>query len=432
MKVTITGAGYVGLTTACVLADQGHEVVCLDVDAGKLNRLMNGEVPFYEPGLDDVLARVLKSGMLKFTGEKKEAYSHGDVIMIAVGTPPEEDGSPNLTFLKEAVSDIAENLTVRKTIVTKSTVPPGTNEWIDAELAEKKDRSLFTVVSNPEFLKEGTALADTLNPDRMVAGSRSAEGVETVRKLFSFIDAPWHITSLTGAEMIKYASNVFLAAKISFINEMAAICHAYGVNVEEVARGIGADPRIGPAFLRPGLGYGGSCLPKDLSALIYAAEKKGLKPVLLPAAAEVNTRTAGDYIRLLEGELGTLRQKRIAVWGLSFKPDTDDTRHSPAAALIHALQAKGAEVLAYDPVVKEAPGGIVSHPDMYSAVTDADALALATEWDVFREADWLTVSMMMKGSTVMDCRNVLSPEKIKAAGLCYKAVARFSDGNDGE
>ncbi|MBM7096065.1 UDP-glucose/GDP-mannose dehydrogenase family protein [Bacillus sp. H-16] len=421
MKIAVIGAGYVGLTTSCVLADKGNTVTCIDKDQRKLEKLAKGQVPFFEPGLQEVLDRTLANNKLTFTDQTVSAVKEADVVFIAVGTPPKATGEPDLTYIKTAIDDLASGISSYKTIVTKSTVPLGTNEWIYETLLEKAEPGLFEVVSNPEFLKEGTALYDTVHPDRVVIGAKSARGASVVKELFAFTNAPVYETTLTGAEMIKYASNVFLAVKISFINEIASICDAFHVNVKEVAEGIGADPRIGPAFLRSGLGYGGSCLPKDLSALLYSAAGKQVDAHLLPSAAKVNDQQVNRYTAKLEEDLGILKQKRIAVWGLSFKPDTDDTRHSPAILLILSLIEKGAEVLAFDPLVKEVEG-IVSQHDLYESVKEADALILATEWAVFNSVDWNRVRSLMKGNIVLDARNVLNHRTVTEAGLTYRAI----------
>ncbi len=421
VNVGVIGAGYVGLTTSCVLAEFGHRVLCVDKNHHKLNQLKSCEVPFYEPGLQEMLERNVKKGHLSFTNNTREAIQSSEVVFIAVGTPPLSDGSPNLTFIQQVVDEISQAIEKYTIIVTKSTVPLGTNEWMDQALTKKVKLELFDVVSNPEFLKEGTAIQDTISPDRMVIGAKNEAPVQLLKTLFSFIKAPYYVTTLTGAEMIKYASNVFLAMKISYINEISTICEAYGVDVNEVAQGIGADQRIGPAFLKSGLGYGGSCLPKDLQGLIFAATRKNINTKLLPSIAEVNDQQVDVYMKKLEEKLGSLNKKRIAVWGLSFKPNTDDIRHSQAIMLIERLKEEGADVVAYDPIVKRVNDTLFSHRDKYDVLKGADALVLATDWQSFIDADWRKVKTRLKGNVVMDCRNALQREKVTQAGMCYVA-----------
>ncbi|GAB6931945.1 UDP-glucose dehydrogenase family protein [Calditerricola satsumensis] len=424
MKVCIIGVGYVGLTTAAVLADMGHQVTCVDKDAHKLAELRAGRIPFYEPGLDELVARGRANGRLTFTADLPNGLAEASVVMIAVGTPAFPDGRCNLTYVWQAVDELAQTLTHPATVIVKSTVPPGTTAQIQRAMAETSRIRAVHVVANPEFLREGSAVADTRRPDRIVVGVTTREALVAVRALYQGIDAPYVVTTPTGAEMIKYAANAFLATKISFINEMARICDAYGVRVDDVAEGIGLDARIGRAFLRAGLGYGGSCLPKDVDALIHAARDKGVDPLILPAVQQVNATQPDLYARKLRDALGGLAGKRVAVWGIAFKPNTDDTRASQALALIDRLLAVGCTVRAFDPLARCERPEVAVATDPYQAAADADALVVATEWDLFRRADWSRVKAVMRGNVVVDGRNCLDPETVRAHGLRYVGVAR--------
>ncbi|RBW69967.1 UDP-glucose dehydrogenase family protein [Bacillus taeanensis] len=424
MNVGIIGAGYVGLTTAAVLSDLGHHVVCIDTDSKKISTLNSGICPIYEEGLEALIQENMKKKRLVFTTPNKNNLENSEIIMITVGTPPKENGEPNLSYLEHVIEDVSRSLSSYKIIVTKSTVPPGTNEWIHSTLLKKGlDSSLFDVVSNPEFLREGTALYDTLHPDRIVIGVNGTKPIPIIQKLYRNINAPYIITSLSGAEMIKYASNAFLATKISFINELSRICDAYGVNVEDVALGIGSDKRIGHHFLKSGLGYGGSCLPKDISALQRSAFKKNISPSLLQAVQDVNNTQIDFYLEKLFYNLPSKQNLRITVLGIAFKPNTDDMRFSPALSLINKLIEKKIDVHGYDPICKPTLANFTLHNDLYDSIKDSDAIIIATEWQEFQKINWKKVKNLMKGSLLLDTRNCLRPKTVTANGLTYISIA---------
>ncbi|TGA98089.1 UDP-glucose/GDP-mannose dehydrogenase family protein [Sporolactobacillus shoreae] len=425
MKIGVIGAGYVGLTTSAVLADLGHQVTCVDFNEGKIAMLLNGEIPIYEEGLAELVVSNTKAGRLLFSTDTVSGIENHPVILIAVGTPPLANGSTDLTFIKNIVERIAAHAHSHKTIITKSTVPPGTNEWICQVLTEKGlDPGSFDVVSNPEFLKEGTAVHDSFHPHRIVIGAKRREASLLVRSLYQKIKAPVIETNLTGAELIKYASNAFLATKISFINEIARICDAFGADIKDIQRGLSEDPRIGKYFLQAGLGYGGSCFPKDLSSLVSAASEKGREPSLLLAVRNINETQADFYLEKLESSLKDLKGKQITVWGAAFKPGTDDLRSSQSVRLIEKLIDHGSSIHVYDPVAKLNRADVTSHKDMYDSVKNSDALVLATEWDEFRSPDWNRVKKLMRGTLFLDCRNFVDPGIVRSYGLIYQGVAR--------
>lgn len=425
MNVCVIGAGYVGLTTAAVLSDLGHKVCCVDKNQEKIERLNRGEVTVYEPGLDEKIDRNRLADRLHFSEKVSEKISEADITLIAVGTPPSPEGGSDLTAIDEATDALARSIRNYTLILTKSTVPPGTNERIEQALLKKGlDHALFDLVSNPEFLREGTAIEDTLHPNKIVVGMKNRGLVDTVKILYRGIDAPYIMTTFEGAEMIKYASNAFLATKISFINELARICDAYNVDIGDVAAGLATDPRIGPHFLSAGLGYGGSCLPKDVSALEYAALQKQVVPVLLDAVKRINQSQIDVYIKKLEHELLNLRDRQITVWGLSFKPNTDDTRSSAAIRLIKRLSEKGCHVQAYDPEASETETEVVRIEDLYDSLEGSDALVIATDWDQFKQADWAEVKKRMKGNVILDGRNCINAQVVRSHDLCYVGVGR--------
>lgn len=423
MNICVVGAGYVGLSTAAVLSDCGHYVDCVDTNNERIAMLKKGIVPIYEPGLKELIEKNTDSTHLTFSTKVKEKITDNQIIFITVGTPPLEDGSPNLSYVESVIDEIATSITSYKTIIIKSTVPPGTNEEIHHMLLEKKvDSSLFDVVSNPEFLREGTAVKDMFEPDKIVVGIKRPEPLKVIQKIYQKINAPYIVTSLTGAEMIKYASNAFLATKISFINEIARICDAYEVNVSDVALGLGTDPRIGPLFLRSGLGFGGSCFPKDLQGLTYAAKKKDIHPEIITSVQKVNDTQIDFYINKLKTVVPKLTGKKITVWGLSFKPDTDDIRYSASIRLIEKLHGEGATLQAYDPVVKLDHPQITCYSNIYESVKQSDILIVATEWNEFKHVDWLKIKNEMNGNIVLDGRNVLDPKMVRHVGFRYLGV----------
>lgn len=425
MNICVIGVGYVGLTTSAVLADKGHRVHAVDINEEKISLLNEGIIPIYEPGLEEMILRSRQKGRLRFSVNVREAIKDNDIIYIAVGTPANDDGSTNLSYIQDVALAIADYITSYKIIITKSTVPPGTNEWINQTLIEKGiDQKLFDVVSNPEFLKEGSAIQDLLHPDKTVIGTKSERPVETVKSLYKGFHGEVIVTSLTGAELIKYASNAFLATKISFMNEMARICDAYNVNINDISKGIGTDPRIGPLFLNAGLGYGGSCFPKDVSSLYHSAKKKNISVPLLEATMTINNTQINEYLKKLKDVLGDFSNKKIAIWGLAFKPNTDDTRFSRAYALIDHLLEHGASIDVYDPIVSLTEKAVTVHESPYQAVRNSDALIVATEWDVFKAADWKRVKDLMNGTVLVDGRNMFEPTQMKELGFQYLGLGR--------
>ncbi|HET7616440.1 MAG TPA: UDP-glucose/GDP-mannose dehydrogenase family protein, partial [Bacillales bacterium] len=415
MDVCVIGAGYVGLTTAVILSDLGHNVCCVDINETRIKELSESRVPFHESGLSALMNRNVEVGRLSFSTNTEKKIDENDVIFIAVGTPPEKSGRPNLEAFDGVVQSLAGSIRSYKMILIKSTVPPGTNKNLEAALLQHGvDPDKFDVVSNPEFLREGTAVEDALHPNKIVVGTTSTGVVDSIHTLYKGIHAPYIVTTPEGAEMIKYASNAFLATKISFINEMSRICDAYNVDIEDIARGLGTDPRIGPHFLNAGLGYGGSCFPKDLKALEYSALQRNVVPTMLHAAKAVNDSQIDFYIKKLERKLGELKEKQVTVWGLAFKPDTDDIRLSPAHAFIERLQEKRCIVHSYDPMAVPSDADGMRFSDRYEALQGSDALVIATDWKEFQESNWPKVRERLKGNVIFDGRNCLDPETIRS------------------
>ncbi len=437
-RIAVIGTGYVGLVSGACFAYLGHKVVGLDIDREKVERLKRGEVPIYEPGLDRILSKALKDGNIEFTTDYSYAVKNTDFIFIAVGTPSKEDGSADLSFVESAYRSIARYIGDNdfKVIVNKSTVPVGTGRWAKEFMAGllqergvKEPEKRFEVVSNPEFLREGKAVEDFMKPDRVVVGADNREVAGLVASLYEKLQPPILITDLPTAEMIKYASNAFLAAKISFINEVANICEKLGADVTTVARGMGLDHRISPHFLRAGCGFGGSCFPKDVKALIHTAKEVGQEPLLLESVIEVNERQKLKPVEKLLKHIPDLNGKRVAVWGLAFKPETDDMREAPSIPIVRELLKRGAKVVAYDPVAidnakrvfsQELKGGNLEFADdKYRALEGADALILVTEWEEFKEVDF----DKLKGKVVIDARNLWEPSIMKE--ICtYESIGR--------
>ena len=418
-RITVFGAGYVGLVTGVCLASSGHVVTVLDVDRAKLDVLAEGRCPFFEPGLEELMAEAKAAGRLTFA-ESSEAGPLDSIAIVAVGTPATTTGSADMRYVRAVIDHIADVATPGTVAVMKSTVPPGTGRMLAARL----EPAGVEYVSNPEFLREGSAVTDWFATDRIVLGG-SGPGVERMRRLYDTIDAPVLACDVTSAEMIKYASNAFLATKISFVNEIAVLCDLVGANIDEVAHGIGMDARIGSAFLRPGIGYGGSCFPKDTRALDFLATLHGYDFHLLRAVIEVNARQRLLPVRALKAHFGSLEGKRIAVLGLTFKPETDDTREAPAIEIVQLLAAEGAEVVGYNPIPVTLPDGPAIAATLAEAVASADAVVLATEWSEIVNADWTTlVGSMREGAVVFDGRNGLDPQVISAAGAKYIGVGR--------
>jgi UDPglucose 6-dehydrogenase len=431
MNICMIGTGYVGLVTGACLADFGMDVVCVDKDVQKIAALQRGEIPIYEPGLEEVVSRNEKAGRLKFTTDLKGSIEDALAIFIAVGTPPKPDGSPDLTFVREVASAIAEHMNGYKVVVTKSTVPTGTGRMIEQILREKNGRHEFSVVSNPEFLREGSAVSDFLRPDRVVIGANDSRAVGILKEIYSplyLIETPFVITDVASAELIKYASNGFLAVKISFINEIARLCELMGADVHDVARGMGLDKRIGSKFLHPGPGFGGSCFPKDTAAAADLARQHGYTFQIIEATMAVNSATKSRMIEKIAAAAGPLAGRTAAVLGLSFKPETDDIRESPALAVVADLKAAGARVRAFDPAAM--PNTRALHPDVhyakdaYDAAEGADFLVLATEWNAFRALDLRRLSGLLSSRILIDLRNVYDPKEMKAAGWKYVGVGR--------
>lgn len=429
MRITVVGAGYVGLVTAVCFADSGHNVTCLDKDEVKIGMLCQGEVPIYEPNLKELICQNLSNNKLNFTIDTFKAISTADVIVIAVGTPPLDSGEANLDYVYQVAKEIGQLITEYKLVVVKSTVPVGTNDEVE-NIIQERYSGRFDVVSIPEFLREGTALQDTLYPERVIIGVNNNRSRALLDQLFNFVKAPIVITDRRNAEMIKYASNAFLATKISFINEIANICEKVGADVEEVAHGMGLDSRIGTSFLKAGIGYGGSCFPKDTKALIQIAGNVEYDFKLLKSVVEVNSLQRRSVVKKLMQSLGELKGKTIAVWGLSFKPGTDDVRESPAVEIVQELLVQGARLQVFDPVAMDSFRELYDHDnitwskDKIGAVQNSDALCLLTDWDEFKNVDLKMVSKKMRIPLLIDGRNVFNKNVIKDSGLIYHSIGR--------
>lgn len=432
MQIAVIGTGYVGLVTGACFAEFGVDVTCVDVDRSKIDRLNAGIIPIYEPGLDQLVEKNAKAGRLQFTTDIGAAVTRAQVVFLAVGTPPKDDGSPDMSFYRQAAKDVAEAMNGYKVLVTKSTVPIGTGKWLKEFVTENlKIETDFGVASNPEFLREGAAIDDFMRPDRVVIGSNEPKAIEVMKELYRplyLIETPVVITSLEAAELIKYAANAFLATKITFINEVANLCDAIGCDVHDVARGMGMDNRIGRKFLHPGPGYGGSCFPKDTRALTTVADQFGVETRIVDAVIEANERQRDAMIPKIERLVGDLEGKKIGVLGLSFKPETDDMRESPAIDIVHSLIAKGATVRAFDPVAmdeaKHFLNGIDYASDEYDAISGADALVIVTEWNQFRALDMAKVKRLLKAPKIADLRNIYEPADMVELGFEYVGVGR--------
>ena len=429
MKVSVIGTGYVGLVTGAVFAELGHDALCIDNDPRKIEILEKGQLPIYEPGLDEMVAKNRKSKRLKFGSTIQQAVEFGEVVFICVGTPPLPSGAPDLSAIDVVSREIAKHLKEYRVIVEKSTAPVQTGEKVKTAIQKyAKPGTTFDVVSNPEFLREGSAVKDAFSPDRIVIGAESDRAKELMLQLYKPLKAKTIVTDIKSAELIKHASNSFLALKISFINCVANICEISGANVIEVARGMGLDSRIGPGFLNAGLGYGGSCFPKDVDAFVDIAARMGYDFHLLREVQRINQEQRERFLKKIEQELWVVRGKKIAVWGLAFKPNTDDVRESPAIKICAALRDAGAKVRAWDPKgmdrAKEVLTGVEFCADMYSAVDGADCLALCTEWDDFKNADLAEVKKLMAHPTVIDGRNLWDPATMTKKGFTYRSVGR--------
>lgn len=433
MRLTIVGSGYVGLVAGACFSESGNNVICMDNDPQKIKSLTDGFIPIYEPGLDLLVKRNQSNGRLTFTTDMQTAVQKSDVIFIAVGTPPDEDGSADLTHVLDVARNIGQYMRQYKIVVNKSTVPVGTAFKVRDTIA--KETSLpFDVVSNPEFLKEGAAIDDFMYPDRVIIGTQNPKVAETMRELYSpFVRTgnPIIIMDELSAELTKYAANAILATKISFMNEIANLCDAIGADVEMVRKGIGSDKRIGYSFIFPGVGYGGSCFPKDIKAIVRTAEKYNSRLRVLEAVEDVNERQKLILVpKILQHFGGSIQGKTLAIWGLSFKPKTDDMREAPSIPIIHELHKLGAKINAHDPVaMNEARRLQLDHyvtlfEDYYEAIRDADGLVLVTEWLNYREPDFEQIKSLMRTPVIFDGRNVFHPAKMKDLGFAYYGIGR--------
>jgi UDPglucose 6-dehydrogenase len=429
MKISVIGTGYVGLSTATVLAELGNNVLAADMDKEKIDNLNKGIMPIFETGLKELVDRNFREKRLRFTHDNKEAIEHAEVIFICVGTPPKVSGETDLKYVEAVAKEIAQNMSSYKIIVHKSTVPVETGEKVKKIIKKNiKQNVEFDVVSNPEFLREGTAIEDTLNPDRIVIGADSQKAIEIMKKLYSPIKAPLIITDIRSAELIKHASNSFLATKISFINAISRICELSGADVERVAEGMGYDKRIGRAFLNAGIGYGGFCFPKDVQAFIKIAETYGYDFKMLKATHNINQEQKKNFVKKVKNALKDVKGKKIGVLGLSFKPNTDDMRFAPSIYIIQELQKEGGKIKAYDPEAMEKAKQVLDNiefcNDPYEVAKDSDVLLTLTEWNEFKEMDLKKIKSLMKNPLIIDGRNIYNPENLKKEGFSYISIGR--------
>jgi UDPglucose 6-dehydrogenase len=433
MKICVVGSGYVGLVSGACLADFGMTVTGVDKDADKIAALERGEIPIYEPGLEEIVAKSVKAGRLRFTTDLAPSIREARAVFIAVGTPPLPDGRADLSFVRQVAESIGDNLNDYKVIITKSTVPVGTGQMVETIVRQRSGGSQeFAVVSNPEFLREGSAIEDFYHPDRVVVGARTQRAVDVMLDIYAPLNAagvPFVVANVESAEMIKYASNGFLATKISFINEVAEICEAVGADVEVVARGMGLDNRIGPKFLQPGPGFGGSCFPKDTRAVAQIAEEHGMRFEIIDAVLSANERIQRRMVPKIEAAFGSLEGATVALLGLAFKGDTDDMRESPVIPICEGLIEAGANVRAFDPAAMEGaratlPESVVYCADPYEAATGADGLVIATEWNQFRALELDRLRELLRRPLIVDLRNLYAPARVATAGFRYVSVGR--------
>ena len=430
MNICVVGTGYVGLVTGAVFADLGNDVVCVDNDRAKVEALKAGRMPIYEPGLEEMVARNAGDQRLTFTTDLGAGVRHGDVIFIAVGTPPKATGETDLSHVEAVAAEIGRCMERYKVVVNKSTVPVGTGELVREVIVRHQPRPVeFDVVSNPEFLREGSAIEDTLRPDRIVIGAPTQQVAMTLVELYAPIERPMILTDLPSAEVIKYASNAFLATKISFINAIANICEAAGADVTQVMKGMGLDPRIGGAFLQAGLGYGGSCFPKDVDSLIHTAGRLGYEFKLLRSIAEINRERAAHLVETIAKALGPLDDKTVAVLGLAFKPNTDDMREAKSVEVVQLLHAAGARIRAYDPAAMDnakrlLPSAVTFSESPYEAADGAHAVVLVTEWNEFKYLNLERLRGQLKRPMIFDGRNLWEPERMRRLGFEYYSVGR--------
>ncbi|MFH1586827.1 MAG: UDP-glucose/GDP-mannose dehydrogenase family protein [Candidatus Diapherotrites archaeon] len=427
MKVCVVGTGYVGLVAGCCLADLGNEVICVDIDEKKINALKKGEIPIFEPGLAELVERNSREGRLSFTTNLHEAVKDSETIFIAVGTPMSDNGEADMKYVYKVAEDIGKVMNSYKVIINKSTVPVGSGGKVK-EIISRHYSGEFDVVSNPEFLREGSAIRDFMEPDRVVIGASSEKAAEIVKGLYAPLKSEILVTDVESAEIIKYASNAFLATKISFINEIANLCEKVGADVETVSRGMGLDKRIGNSFLNAGCGYGGSCFPKDVKAIMHTAKENGLEMNVIRAADEVNKRQKIVPVEKAEEMLGDLKGKNIALLGLAFKPNTDDMRAASSIEIANLLVEKGANVMAFDPVAENEAKKIlpnISYGDnFYDALKGADLMIIATEWNEFKEMDLEKAKELMNSPAIVDGRNILNREKALEMGFKYTGIGR--------
>jgi len=430
MNICVVGTGYVGLVTGAVFADLGNDVVCVDNDQKKIEALRAGQMPIYEPGLEEMVVRNKDDARLSFTTDLPGAVRQSDVIFIAVGTPPKDTGETDLSHVEAVATQIGRSMDRYKVVVNKSTVPVGTGEFVREVITRHQPRPIdFDVVSNPEFLREGSAIEDTLRPDRIVIGAPNQQVAMTLVELYAPLERPMIITDLPSAEVIKYASNGFLAAKISFINAIANICENAGADVSQVMKGMGLDSRIGMQFLQAGLGYGGSCFPKDVDSLIHTAARFGYDFKLLRSVVEINKERASHLVDMMRKAMGGLEDKTIAVLGLAFKPNTDDMREAKSIEVVRLLHAAGAQVRAYDPVAMAnakalMPEGVVFCESAYEAAAGADGVALLTEWNEFKYLNLDRVRGLLRHRLIFDARNLYEPERMRRLGFEYYSIGR--------
>src|SRR5215204_497195 len=431
MKIAVVGTGYVGLVAGACLAETGNDVICVDKDPAKVRALQRGRIPIYEPGLEEMVRRNKTEKRLTFTTALARGVRQSQVIFIAVGTPQDEDGSADLKHVLGVAREIAKAMNGYKVIVDKSTVPVGTSEKV-REVIRRETTHPFSVVSNPEFLKQGAAIEDFMKPDRVVVGAEDPRATELMLELYSPFTrtgAPIMVMDCASAELTKYAANAMLATRISFMNEVANLCEAVGADVDHVRKAIGSDKRIGASFLFPGVGYGGSCFPKDVQAMVHFAAERDYDFRILQAVQDVNKSQKTRLFSKIRTHFGSLKGKTIAVWGLAFKPKTDDMREAPAVPLIDALLAAGVTVQAYDPEAMQAARGIYGNrvcyaPNNYDALKGADALAIVTEWSEFRRPDFSRMRTLMRSPVIFDGRNLFTPEQMKQNGFSYYSIGR--------
>jgi UDPglucose 6-dehydrogenase len=430
MNICVVGTGYVGLVTGAVFADLGNDVVCVDNDQKKIEALRAGQMPIYEPGLEEMVVRNKDDGRLSFTTDLPGGVRQADVIFIAVGTPPKDTGETDLSHVEAVATQIGRSMDRYKVVVNKSTVPVGTGEFVREVITRHQPRPIdFDVVSNPEFLREGSAIEDTLRPDRIVIGAPNQQVAMTLVELYAPLERPMIITDLPSAEVIKYASNAFLAAKISFINAIANICENAGADVSQVMKGMGLDSRIGMQFLQAGLGYGGSCFPKDVDSLIHTASRFGYDFKLLRSVVEINKERAAHLVDMMRKAMGDLEDKTIAVLGLAFKPNTDDMREAKSLEVVRLLHAAGAQVRAYDPVAMDnakplMPTGVTFCESAYEAAAGADGVALLTEWNEFKYLNLDRLRGLLRHRLIFDARNLYEPERMRRLGFEYYSIGR--------